>query len=167
MQATMYVASCLVERPVTEKALAAGYPLANTHIFILDEGCNPLPIGATFSSYPHMRSCYPCRACSGSLLLAMLCLRAICTTSPEMSRVVPFDDGIDSQDLKARTLVTVVTDAPSSAILMLHWGPSQRKRHPRYYYTDGSVMLMVGPPHSLLDSTYPYCVLAAAREDFI
>lgn len=46
MQATMYVASCLVEQPIMGKALATGYPLANTHIFILDEGLNPLPVGA-------------------------------------------------------------------------------------------------------------------------
>ena len=43
----MYVASCLVEQPIAGKALATGYPLANTHIFILDEGLNPLPVGAS------------------------------------------------------------------------------------------------------------------------
>ena len=46
----MYVASCTVELPITGKALATGYPLANTHIFILDEGFNPLPIGEPFAA---------------------------------------------------------------------------------------------------------------------
>ncbi len=41
----MYVASCVVGRDVTGKALSTGQPLANTHIYILDEGLNPLPIG--------------------------------------------------------------------------------------------------------------------------
>ncbi len=45
VQATMYVASCVVDQEVTGKALSTGYPLANTHIYILDEGLNPLPIG--------------------------------------------------------------------------------------------------------------------------
>lgn len=47
----MYVASCLVEQPITGKALATGYPLANTHIFILDEGLNPLPVGEPCHSF--------------------------------------------------------------------------------------------------------------------